>query len=222
MNQNTLTFNNDMLKKLNSISNTHFFALCIRLAMHLDENSCQIKIDNFSVRDLSKQFGSSINKINSLINLAIELGVIIKFEVITANTFLFNPNIAYKGKLPFVNSQIFKMFELTMIQTYTETQLKNYISVPISKKDNIYILSQEINNDKLIYKIGYSKNVDVRIKSYFTTNPTTKLIATFYFENAFEMERLLHKKYTSIHMNEWYNLETMKQINKDYSFGLQF
>lgn len=211
--RNTITFNTDMLILLNELTNTHFFALCVRLALHLEDNSWQIKIDKFSVRELSKQFGSSINKINSLIKLAIELGVIIKFETAVINMFLFNPNIAYKGKMPEANSSILKMFNLTILQRYTYEQLKNYLSIPATSNHNIYILSQKINDDKSIYKIGYSKNIDVRIRNYFTTNPTAKLIATFYFENALKIER-------SLHMNEWYDLETMKQINKDYSFGL--
>jgi len=94
-----ITFDDNSLKTLDTIGGTHFLALCVRVAMNLEEDSCKLKISGFTVRELSSSFGISVNKVNRLINLAKEIGVILKFDVAGAEMFLYNPSIAYKGKV---------------------------------------------------------------------------------------------------------------------------
>ena len=76
------------------------------------------------------------------------------------------------------------------------------------------------------YKIGYSKNVEHRIKQLDTRPFKIELVLKIYSENAYDIEQELHKK-LELHKadGEWYN-SSLQKVNivsliKEIAEGLQ-
>ena len=73
---------------------------------------------------------------------------------------------------------------------------------------NVYIISSEINNEKL-YKIGYTRNsVNNRIKSFKTGNASNfEIVNTFKSKWGTKIERNLHLYFDKYKVNgEWFDL----------------
>lgn len=217
LNGNYVIFNHKSLEKLNNVGTTVFFALCIRLAMKMENESNLIKVNKNNVRELSKEYGIGINNINELINLAKKIGVIIEIETYPETSYLYNPYIAQKRN---VDLSVYKLFDLTIFNQYSNEELNNLFTKPKRNLDNIYIISQPIDNNNLIYKIGRSNNIESRLNTYLSTNPSIKIMLTLMVENPVEFEKKLHQKYKAIFKNEWYDYDTMKTINDEYNFNL--
>ena len=83
------------------------------------------------------------------------------------------PEITSTGKYISSNDDIYKIKKLNnkILELKKENQLlinnQSNIDYPIGK--HIYIIKQKINNKKF-YKIGYTKNLNLRIKTYNTGN----------------------------------------------------
>lgn len=75
---------------------------------------------------------------------------------------------------------------------------------------NIYI----VKSGELV-KLGFSDNINSRLKTYIHHNPNTELIATYYVENGKVWERQFHKKHKSVMGNEWYSVEDLDWINAE-------
>jgi len=80
----------------------------------------------------------------------------------------------------------------------------------------IYLI-KDIQSD--VYKIGYSKNVNKRIKQLKTANSgTLRLIESFKTQHNRKVETALHNRYKNKHVNgEWFELsnEEIKSFGAD-------
>ena len=72
-------------------------------------------------------------------------------------------------------------------------------------KDNLYIIRVYNKAGESMIKLGYSSNIEERLKTYYYHNPMMELIGTFYVENALVLEKEIHSKFKSIYLNEWYS-----------------
>lgn len=83
------------------------------------------------------------------------------------------------------------------------------------KKDFLYIVSCETNNKKL-FKIGVTKELDSRIKNLKTANPFD-LQLEYYdeIEDAYKIEKILHKFFSKNKLEgEWFFDLELKEIRK--------
>lgn len=96
--------------------------------------------------------------------------------------------------------------------------IENFMSsltphIKITRKGYIYLLECEGK-----YKIGFSKDVDRRIKELSNNPFKINLVAKSKFlENAYELEQIIHEKLIDYRINgEWYNLnqEVLEDIKK--------
>jgi hypothetical protein len=76
--------------------------------------------------------------------------------------------------------------------------------------ENLYLVS---SGNKV--KLGYSSDIENRMKSYRTHNPDFELINVFYREDAKEFEKYLHKKYFNNRKLEWYDKDFLNTILKE-------
>lgn len=85
-----------------------------------------------------------------------------------------------------------------------------YKTTTENENHNIYI----IKSGDLI-KLGFSNNINSRLKTYIHHNPNTELIITHYVENGKVWERQFHKNHKSVIGNEWYRIEDLDWINTE-------
>lgn len=88
----------------------------------------------------------------------------------------------------------------------------------IGNPNNLYILRVYDKTGQSLIKFGYSNNINDRIKSYLYHNPYTEVIGQFYREDAYELERKIHKMIPAALYNEWYyesQLNTLLEYLKD-------
>ena len=88
---------------------------------------------------------------------------------------------------------------------------------------NLYILKSSNLEGKQLIKFGYSSKITERLDQYFSHNPFTEVLYTFYKEDAINFEKKFHKYNKSIFKNEWYEFsileELLFQINNDIIFN---
>lgn len=85
----------------------------------------------------------------------------------------------------------------------------DYLEIP--ENHNLYIIKSS-NDSGDIYKFGYSSKIKNRVKTYYSHNPLTKILYTFYLEDAKNIELKIHKSFKSEYYQEWYNKETINLI----------
>lgn len=68
--------------------------------------------------------------------------------------------------------------------------------------DNLYILKTYGANGSVLYKFGYSSNMDKRMEAYKQLNPFIELVGTYYNEGGIEFERLVHSRIQADFGNE--------------------
>jgi len=87
----------------------------------------------------------------------------------------------------------------------------------LSKKGSMIYIIQMENTD--IFKIGVADDPISRIRGIQVGNPyRLKLIDSFYKENAYEVERKIHKRYKKHRMvGEWFELssESIEKLRKN-------
>jgi hypothetical protein len=83
----------------------------------------------------------------------------------------------------------------------------------VNKQHNLYLLQSDSNSETLL-KFGYSANINSRLKTYYRHNPKIKIVKTFYREDAFSFESLLHSKFKAVYGNEWYPIHYKDDILK--------
>lgn len=72
----------------------------------------------------------------------------------------------------------------------------------------IYLLESVTDENKLIYKIGYTKNIEQRSKAHKTSNPDAILVYQFKTKHKRKIETYLHNKFKSKHYyGEWFFLD---------------
>jgi len=79
-------------------------------------------------------------------------------------------------------------------------------------KDNLYIVKVYNGDGDSIIKLGYSNNIENRLRQYYYHNPLIELIGTYYMENAIEVEKNIHNTLKSVCLNEWYNEDKLDYI----------
>ena len=89
---------------------------------------------------------------------------------------------------------------------------KNTNKITNTPKHNLYIVKVYNNNSKPLIKLGYSSNIEKRLKQYSDHNPLIELIGTFYREDAKEFENNFHKEHKSIELHEWYSYDNLRYI----------
>ena len=77
--------------------------------------------------------------------------------------------------------------------------------------DNIYVLKSYGESENLI-KVGYSDNIESRLKQYINHNPNAEIIDTFHIYNAKEFEINFHKNRKSTVRREWYEENKLDKI----------
>ena len=82
-------------------------------------------------------------------------------------------------------------------------------------KDNLYILKVTNSDGKSLIKLGYSSDIKIRLDSYYSHNPFTEIIGTYYREDACAFEKWFHKNNISIYRNEWYCESFLEKILND-------
>lgn len=78
--------------------------------------------------------------------------------------------------------------------------------------DNLYILKTYGANGSVLYKFGYSSNMDKRMEAYKKSNPFIELVGTYYNEGGIEFERLVHSRIQADFGNEWYSVDKLETI----------
>ena len=78
--------------------------------------------------------------------------------------------------------------------------------------DNLYILKTYGANGSILYKFGYSSNMDKRMEAYKQLNPFIELVGTYYNEGGIEFERLVHSRIQADFGNEWYSVDKLETI----------
>lgn len=77
---------------------------------------------------------------------------------------------------------------------------------------NLYIIkSSNEQGDKLI-KFGYSSKIKERLNQYYSHNPFTEILYTFYREDAIAFEKDFHENNTSIYKNKWYSIDILENL----------
>jgi len=80
--------------------------------------------------------------------------------------------------------------------------------------DNMYILKAYGPKGKIIYKLGYSKNIHIRMRSYRHCNPYIELIATGYAKDGLDYEQFVHKQVEAKVGNEWYEEKKLIKLKE--------
>jgi len=79
-------------------------------------------------------------------------------------------------------------------------------------EDNLYIIKASNEESQKLIKFGYSSKLKERLNQYFSHNPLTEVLFTFYREDALEFEQFFHKNNKSIYKNEWYTYDKLDEI----------
>lgn len=76
----------------------------------------------------------------------------------------------------------------------------------------IYLIK---NSEDDTYKIGVAKNPKKRLAQLQTGNSSELLLVdTYQTENAFKIEKILHRRYSFLHKHgEWFSLSLIEQYN---------
>lgn len=82
---------------------------------------------------------------------------------------------------------------------------------PDYREDNIYVLKSYGETENLI-KVGYSDQIEKRLKQYKEHNPNIEIIDTFHIHNAKEFESDFHKSRKSVFKREWYKEDELDDI----------
>lgn len=94
----------------------------------------------------------------------------------------------------------------TQIDCFNKKQLK------LNRKDNIYILKTSSKDGCELLKLGYTSNLNNRMISYFSHNPFTEILFTFYIEEGLKFEKWFHDNHVSEYKNEWYSINMLGYI----------
>jgi len=79
---------------------------------------------------------------------------------------------------------------------------------------NIYIIETTNKAGTTLVKLGYSSNIEQRLKSYRDANPLTTVIGTFYVKDALAFEQTFHKSHKSLCGREWYSKDTLEEMKE--------
>ena len=77
-------------------------------------------------------------------------------------------------------------------------------------KHNIYLLKSFGPDNQVLYKIGYSADIEKRFTQYFSHNPLIQLVNTWYVSEGINFERALHSLIKSQIRREWYTEDEVK------------
>ena len=78
---------------------------------------------------------------------------------------------------------------------------------------NIYVVSTTNGIDTL-YKLGYSSNMQDRLRSYIQSNPLTRVEFLGHIEDGDVWESEFHKRFKASFGNEWYSETTFKKFEE--------
>jgi hypothetical protein len=81
----------------------------------------------------------------------------------------------------------------------------------MENKHNLYII-KACNDKNCLIKMGYTNNINKRLKTYYYNNPMITIINTYYREDAKEFEKYLHFHLKSEVLNEWYSIDKLNTI----------
>lgn len=81
-----------------------------------------------------------------------------------------------------------------------------------NKKDNLYIIKVYNKHGNSIFKIGYSSNLENRLRTYYYHNPLIALVGTYYKDNAKKLEKEIHSKIRAKYLDEWYDIEKLQEV----------
>lgn len=79
-------------------------------------------------------------------------------------------------------------------------------------KHNIYLLKSFGPDNQVLYKIGYSADIEKRFTQYFSHNPFIQLVNTWYVSEGINFERALHSLIKSQIRREWYTEDEVNQL----------
>lgn len=82
----------------------------------------------------------------------------------------------------------------------------------MQNNNNLYIIKSSNQNEDSLIKFGYSSNLKTRLEQYFSHNPFTEVLFTFFKENAIEFEKKFHENNKSAFKNEWYSIYKLEEI----------
>jgi hypothetical protein len=87
------------------------------------------------------------------------------------------------------------------------------------KAHNIYIIKTYSKIGNSIIKVGFSNNLEERLKSYYYHNPYFEIITTCFILEGKIWEEEFHRKHKSTLLNEWYNEEFLSYILNDLNIN---
>lgn len=189
-----------------------FFAFVMQMAFECTTSNYAVFTVDTKLHDLHLKYDIGINLIGPFIQDAIDL------DILKINPFnqcyTFNPFLVAKGRptndvlLLFMESKYYN----TDIVEWLRTEKWNQNYTTVNKNDNIYILEHNVDECTAYYKIGFSENIIGRLDTYYSHNPTIKLIFSTHIENAKSFEQSIHSNFKSLYKNEWYDLKTLRDI----------
>ena len=99
--------------------------------------------------------------------------------------------------------------------------LKFLESEQFNNSHNLYVVSTINAEQQRIVKVGYSGEIKKRLKSYYSHNPYTEVVATFKSDKALELEIELHEKIPKIDSTtEWHPYELLESITTLIRVGI--
>lgn len=80
------------------------------------------------------------------------------------------------------------------------------------QQPNLYLIRVTDKKGNVLVKLGYTSNIDERMRTYYYHNPLIEVIETFYKQDAKEFEKAFHKAVPSELLYEWYSEDKLPLI----------
>lgn len=165
-----------------------------------------------TLQTISVELGMNYSRCSQLMKQLDQTNICKKITVEGCNLFTLNPYVVHNNQI--IDVLIYNKFaELEYGVGNPDRRSKKINKINTETDgDNIYLLEHIIDTNTTYYKIGYSKNIEGRLKAYLLHNPSIKLIKTWKVQNPKNYEHEIHSNFEAIYNKEWYSKETLEKI----------
>ena len=125
--------------------------------------------------------------------------------------------IVNNDKLEGLTDQQIKLIQGTYVPKEIALKVLEWLDSTKHRKKstmfNIYIISNDIYTEHQLYKIGYTNNLEQRLKQLQTSSPVPmKVIYSKEYNNAKNIEQKTHEEYSSVRKEgEWFRLDDINE-----------
>lgn len=165
-----------------------------------------------NLQTISDELEMNYSRCSQLIKRLDRANICKKLVIDGCNLFVLNPHIVHNNQS--IDAIIYNKFtdgRVEMCDTPRRSKKINKINTE-TIGDNIYLLEHTVDNEISFYKIGYSKNIQERLKAYLIHNPSIKVIKTWKVEHPKNYEHEIHSNFEPVYNKEWYSRETLEKI----------